>query len=137
MAAWLLDTTPLGTRTHQVIGLEIDAINNLADSGELKSWLEARGQIGSDGSRAAMVQAARIWRGLGVEGDETFVDKGLVFPEARAWIKDKADAERAEEEGENAAAKGSLDQLMPTAFVPTRCCAATFSTTGKLLCCAR
>jgi hypothetical protein len=135
--SWMLDRTLLGTRTSQRVTHELEAIGKLADEGELQDWLQARGQGVGDCSRAAMVRAARHWRGLGDEGDDAFIDKGVVLPAAQAWMQAKVDVERAEQKRKEAAAKASFEQLAPAAFVPTRCCAATFATEGALLRCAR
>ncbi|KAH8055775.1 hypothetical protein JL722_8126 [Aureococcus anophagefferens] len=88
-----------------------------------------------DGSREAMIRAARHWRGLGEEGDDAFEDKGVVLPEARAWIQAVAAKEAAEREREKASTEAQLARLEPVEFATTRCCARTYATGVPLLRC--
>ena len=116
---------------------EIKWIHDAADEGLLEAWLKERGQSVGDGSREAMIRAARHWRGLGEEGDDAFEDKGVVLPEARAWIKAVAAKEAAEREREKVSTEAQLARLEPVEFATTRCCARTYATGVPLLRCAR
>ena len=124
-------------RNPKIISYEIKAIEKLADAGTLEDWLKERGQRVGDGSREAMIRAARHWRGLGDDGDESFVDKGVVLPEARAWLQ------AAEVEREARALRDREEALMkfyslePVSFVRTECCAMTYATGVPLLRCTR
>ena len=81
---WLLDAPTLGPRTAQGIRHQVQCIDGMSDD-ELRAWLEERGQDAS-GPRPALVDAGH-WRGLGKVGDTEFKEKGVVLPEAIAWIE--------------------------------------------------